>query len=187
MTVDLGTGDGRAVLRAARAEPDRLALGVDANAASMHASARRAERRGSLPNALFVVSAVESLPDDLAAAADRVTIAFPWGSLLRGLAEAQGPILEGIRRISAPGAAVDVMWSVLPRDGVPGVDDPTRVEEAFRLSGFEVREVHVATAEEIEQAHSSWAKRLRAGRERPAYRLRASWPGPPASPDGQTA
>jgi len=184
VTVDLGTGDGRAVLRAARAEPDRLAIGVDANAASMRASAHHAERRGTLPNALFVVSAVESLPDDLAAAADRVTVTFPWGSLLRGLAEPHGPILDGIRRISAPGAAVDVMWSVVPRDGVPGVNDPSTVAEAFRLSGLEVRDVHVATIEEIEEAHSSWAKRLQAGRERPAYRLRASRP---ASPDGPKA
>ena len=53
------------MLAAAAAEPDRLIVAVDANAAAMAVASRRAAaspRRGGLPNALFVVAAVESLP-----------------------------------------------------------------------------------------------------------------------------
>jgi 16S rRNA (adenine(1408)-N(1))-methyltransferase len=61
VAVDLGTGDGRRVLRAAAARPDTLIIGMDANAAGMAEASRRA-RRGALPNALFVVAAAEHPP-----------------------------------------------------------------------------------------------------------------------------
>ncbi|MGH2393895.1 MAG: methyltransferase domain-containing protein [Candidatus Limnocylindria bacterium] len=80
VTIDLGTGDGRYVLATAAAEPDRLVIGVDANAAAMVKAARRAAsrpNRGGLPNALFVAAAVEALPAELDGVADLVTAHFP--------------------------------------------------------------------------------------------------------------
>ena len=69
----------------ARRDPDRLVIGLDADAASMRTSARRAARqKDGLPNAAFVVAAIESALADLRGVADRVTVHFPWGSLLRG-------------------------------------------------------------------------------------------------------
>jgi 16S rRNA (adenine(1408)-N(1))-methyltransferase len=62
VALDLGTGDGRHVLAAARARPDTLVIGVDANAAGMAEASRRAARRGALPNALFAVVAAEHPP-----------------------------------------------------------------------------------------------------------------------------
>ena len=62
MAVDLGTGDGRFVLAAAAARPDRLVIGLDASADAMRASSHRAARRRALPNALFVVAAAEHPP-----------------------------------------------------------------------------------------------------------------------------
>ena len=62
MALDLGTGDGRAVLAAAARSPDTLVIGLDANAAGMFDASRRAARRGALPNALFAVAAAEHPP-----------------------------------------------------------------------------------------------------------------------------
>ena len=62
VVVDLGTGDGRAVIERARAQPDALVVGIDASAAGMADASRRAARsvpRGGVPNALFVVAAAE--------------------------------------------------------------------------------------------------------------------------------
>jgi 16S rRNA (adenine(1408)-N(1))-methyltransferase len=42
VAIDLGTGDGRHVLALAAARPDTLVIGVDANAAGMAESSRRA-------------------------------------------------------------------------------------------------------------------------------------------------
>jgi 16S rRNA (adenine(1408)-N(1))-methyltransferase len=50
------------VLAAAAARPDTLVIGVDANAAGMAESSRRAARRGVLPNAPFAVAAAEHPP-----------------------------------------------------------------------------------------------------------------------------
>ena len=169
--MDVGTGDGKAVLRWALAELDRLVIGVDANAAGMRAAARRSS---DLPNAAFVVAAAESLPDDLAAAADRVTVQFPWGSLLRGILCGEGPVLANLARIAAPGATLSVLWSVTDRDRAALGPVPTRpAEESFVAAGFEVRDLRPATVGEIDATGSSWAKRLRAGVDRPAVLLSA--------------
>jgi 16S rRNA (adenine(1408)-N(1))-methyltransferase len=80
VTVDLGTGNGRYVLATAAAQPDRLVIGVDANAAAMAEAARRAAAnpdRGGLPNAVFLTAAVEAMPAELYGVADLVTAHFP--------------------------------------------------------------------------------------------------------------
>jgi 16S rRNA (adenine(1408)-N(1))-methyltransferase len=78
VAVELGTGDGRAVLATAAGQPDTLAIGVDANAAAMARSSRRAWRRDALPNALFAVAAAERPPEALHGLAGSLTVNFPW-------------------------------------------------------------------------------------------------------------
>jgi 16S rRNA (adenine(1408)-N(1))-methyltransferase len=80
VTIDLGTGDGRYVLAAAAADPHRLVIGVDANAAGMTDAARRAmgtARRTGVANAVFLAAAAEALPQELDSVADLVTAHFP--------------------------------------------------------------------------------------------------------------
>jgi tRNA G46 methylase TrmB len=50
------------VLARAAAEPDTLAVGIDASAPAMATASRRAARRDALPNALFVVAAAQHPP-----------------------------------------------------------------------------------------------------------------------------
>jgi 16S rRNA (adenine(1408)-N(1))-methyltransferase len=162
------------VLSAARREPTTLAIGVDADAASLRDASRKAARtakKGGLPNALFVVAAVEALPGELVAIADEVRIAFPWSSLLRGVLGADGDVLAGIARTAKPGAEMRALLSVTPHDGLG-------VTAAVHRAAYEAHDLHVveertATAEEIAATDSSWAKRLRAGAERPARLVRA--------------
>ena len=87
--VDLGTGDGKFVLRAARAEPDVLHIGVDALEEPMAESIRRAASkpaRGGVPNARFMVADAMLPPASLRGRAGLVTVNYPWGSLLRAVA-----------------------------------------------------------------------------------------------------
>ncbi len=86
--MDLGTGDGAAVLRLARRCPDALVIGVDSSADALADASRRAARRGGLPNALFLVGDARESLDALRGRLAEVRIVLPWGSLLR-------PILEG--------------------------------------------------------------------------------------------
>ena len=113
------------MLAVAAAAADRLVVGVDASAAGMAEASRRAARRterGGLPNALFVVAAAEALPHELDGLADRVTVHFPWGSLLRGLLAADPAILDGLVRVMRPGATLSMLVSSTARDRGAGVE-----------------------------------------------------------------
>jgi 16S rRNA (adenine(1408)-N(1))-methyltransferase len=176
VAVDLGTGDGRAVLATAAGQPDTLAIGVDANAAAMADSSRRAWRRDALANALFAVAAAERPPEPLHAMAGSLTVNFPWGSLLRGLLGENDAVLAGVARLMAPGAEGAVLLSVVPRDGTPPVPPRVSLAANYARHRLDLVEMRPATPEEVAASGSSWAKLLRAGRERPVtlIRLRAA-------------
>jgi 16S rRNA (adenine(1408)-N(1))-methyltransferase len=182
------------VLAAAAAGPDRLVIGVDANAAAMAVASRRAAaspRRGGLPNALFVVAAAEALPHELDGLADLVTVHFPWGSLLRGLLGADPAIITGLTRVMRPAATLSLLLSSTDRDrgaGLAPLQEPAvrALAAAYDGWGLEVTEARPATAADIDAAHSTWGKRLGAGGRRPAWLLRARLHRPPA-PEAWTA
>lgn len=175
MVVDIGTGDGRFVLAAASAAPEQLVIGVDAVPAAMAEASRRAARqprKGGLPNALFVVAAVEALPAELDGRASVVTVHFPWGSLLRGIVGADPAVMHSLARITAPGAELRAMLSVTDRDGLGSVDLPALVAAQWQDRALQLCEARPATTAEIGASHSTWAKRLRASTERPVWLLR---------------
>jgi 16S rRNA (adenine(1408)-N(1))-methyltransferase len=167
------------VLATAARQPDTLAIGLDASAAAMADSSRRAWRgRTALPNALFAVAAAEQPPRALHGLAGSLTVNFPWGSLLRGLLGEDDAVLAGVARLMAPGASGTVLLSVVPRDGMPPLPPWTRLATAYERHRLELVEMRPATPDEVARSSSSWAKRLRAGRDRPVtlLRLRRSCP-----------
>jgi len=160
--VDLGAGDGRFVLAHAAAHPERLVVGIDAHAAALAGAARRAvaphSHRG-LPNALFVVSAVEALPEPLADLADLVTVHFPWGSLRDAITGGSGPGAARMAALVRPGGRLEVLVANAPRDGT-AVLDPEAVAAAWEARGFRLAELRPAGLADAVAAHSSWGKRL---------------------------
>jgi 16S rRNA (adenine(1408)-N(1))-methyltransferase len=180
VVIDLGTGDGRAVLWRARREPEALVIGMDASASAMAESSLRGARpvrKGGLPNALFVVAAAERPPAELSALAAEVTILFPWGSLLRGALALDDAChaAEGVARLVAPGGVVRSLVSIDPRDGlaVPVLNASSRDALAERWAGLGMALTAFAPArsDEIARSGSSWARRLGAGRDRAVWRL----------------
>jgi 16S rRNA (adenine(1408)-N(1))-methyltransferase len=172
--VDLGTGDGRSVLHAARRDPDAFVIGIDADAVSMREASRKAARgpnKGGVPNAMFVVGSVGSLPVELEAVADEVRVTFPWGSLLRGVLGVDAAVLGGIARVAKVGAEIRALVSVTERDGL-GLNaqvDPS----VYDAHGLRLIEARAATENEIAETNSTWAKRLRAGVARPVTLVRS--------------
>jgi 16S rRNA (adenine(1408)-N(1))-methyltransferase len=102
-----------------------------------------------------------------------LTIHFPWGSLLRGVLGHDDAVLRGVAELLAPGAAVTVLVSVLPRDDAPPVPPADDLGAAYGRHGLRLVEAREATPAEVAASQSSWAKRLRAGVERPVALLRA--------------
>jgi 16S rRNA (adenine(1408)-N(1))-methyltransferase len=178
--VDLGTGDGRAVLVAAAADPRALVIGIDADAAAVAESSRRAarpERKGGRPNALFLAAGVEALDPVLDGCADLVTVTLPWGSLLRGALALDEAAACAIARLPKPGGVIEVLESVTPRDGIPEIPclDAAAVAglaARYAALGLCLVEAHPASAAELRATSSTWATRLLAGgTDREVWRL----------------
>jgi 16S rRNA (adenine(1408)-N(1))-methyltransferase len=155
--------------------------------------AARPTRKGGLPNALFVVAAVERMPPELRETAADVTIAFPWGSLLRGALAREDAVAAsaGIASVIAPAGSIRATVSIDPRDGLdlPPVDDVALDELARGWSrhGVCVANWIPATDAEIAATGSTWARRLRAGRDRAVWRLELVRRAPAESPKDRRA
>ena len=177
MIADIGTGDGRAVLARAAAEPASLVIGVDAAPWAMAEASRRAARRGPA-NAIFLAAgAAELAGTPLAGRTDLVTVTFPWGSLLRGVLGLEPAVLTGVAALVGSGGRVEVLASIMSSDRVNGVGTlDTACEPAIRCAwagvGLELMSMRPATGAEIAGSRSSWARRLDPARgARPVWRL----------------
>jgi 16S rRNA (adenine(1408)-N(1))-methyltransferase len=180
--VDIGTGDGRFVLEQAKLRPDTLCIGVDASQDGLidaSSKARKKPSKGGAPNALFLLCAVEALPDDLVHFADEITINYPWGSLLSALVKPDSHVMKKVVRLAKPSARVSIVlnWSVLEnhdycdRLGLPRLtldDMKTKVRAAYSEVGLIVEKYQVS---EDEVATTTWGKRLVKGSNRKTLSL----------------
>ena len=148
--------------------------------------AARSARKGGLPNALFVVAAAERIPPELGGVADEVTIAFPWGSLLRGILALDDAPARGIAALMAPGATAVATFSVEDRDrlalpSLESAEERPTLAERWSCLGLDVCSLRPAKRDELAAMPSTWARRLAAGRDRSAWRLelQARSGGPP--------
>jgi 16S rRNA (adenine(1408)-N(1))-methyltransferase len=140
--------------------------------------AARTARKGGLPNALFVVAAAERPPGELLGIADELTIAFPWGSLLRGVLalDEAADAAAGIAALLAPGGRAIAHLSIDPRDrlAMPALETSTSTQLAgrWRCHDHELCAWRPATPAEVGATRSSWARRLHAaGGDRVTWRL----------------
>jgi 16S rRNA (adenine(1408)-N(1))-methyltransferase len=168
------------IARASR-EPGSLVIGVDAAAAAMAEASRRADR-ARMTNALFLAAGAASLgASPLTGRADLVTVAFPWGSLLRAVVGLDASTLRGVAAVLRPGGGLEVLASVVPADGVAGLPTLTLAAEAaigdaWAAAGLRLESMAPASPAQVAGSGSTWARRLLAGRgdsptARPIWRL----------------
>jgi len=168
VAIDVGAGDGRAVLAAAARDPRTLHLGLDPVAPGMAEASRRAARRparGGLTNVRFVVGAAESYPGELRRLAAAVTVRFPWASLLRGCLGGDAAVATGVAALLAPGGSLELLLAPAGRDRIVGIPtDPEAVIAAARATferlGLSCVEGRPATPAEVRSSGSTWARRL---------------------------
>ena len=183
--VDIGTGDGRFVSEAAKMNPNKFFIGVDANVKPLGKPSNRATRKpskGGLPNAMFVQTAAEDLPEEFDGVANEIHIHFPWGSLLKATATGDPDFLSSLRRISAVECILEIIIGIDPdrdsgelqRLGLPPIT-PIFIHSYlipnFINAGFELLEARTLSRAEWASIESSWAKRLRNGDSRTAFLL----------------
>ncbi|HUY78257.1 MAG TPA: class I SAM-dependent methyltransferase [Ktedonobacterales bacterium] len=171
--LDLGTGDGRFVRRVAAQWPDALVIGVDACYANLRAELRRAPA-----NVAFIVAdALTPAPDlaaTLAGKVTRVTINFPWGSLLRGLLPEDGRLLAQLVALTAPGALVEARLNggALAEVGWELTAGVQTARRGLTASGFAMQAPTLLGVDELRDCPTTWARRLAFGRDPRAFLLR---------------
>jgi 16S rRNA (adenine(1408)-N(1))-methyltransferase len=137
--------------------------------------ATRKPTKAGLPNALFVQAAVEDLPMELDGVAREIHIHFPWGSLLRGVANGEEWFVTSLRRICADGARLTLVLGVdeirdrseLARLRIPPFSDDHlhQLSIAYQAGGFTVAALKTG-GDLLPEFRTSWARRLGARRSR---------------------
>ena len=111
-----------------------------------------------------------------------MTVAFPWGSLLRGVVGLDQVALGGAAALVASGGGFDVLASVVPSDRIDGIAslDASRepeIRRAWAAVGLQLVSMRLASTAESAASGSSWARRLAATRDtRPVWRLEGCRP-----------
>ena len=140
-------------------------------------SRRAADRRAGRANARFVVASAEHPPTELIGRAGLVTVTFPWGSLLRGIAGQDAAALAGIVALLTPGATLEATLSIEQRDGAAAgtLDDEAldTLADAWRNAGLTMPTATRLEPEAIRAIPSSWARRLASDPERRVWRIQA--------------
>ena len=183
--LDIGTGDGKRLYRTAKAHPDTLFIGVDPVRENMLETAQKSAKKpakGGLSNLILVISAVESLPQELYDIADEITVYFPWGSLLESVVKPIVSSLEQIRLTAVNGTSFTFITTY--QDSYEGAEIEKRqlpalsrdyfegtYHTALADAGFEITEIAELTADDVMQIGTQWAKRLCTGRARSYYRI----------------
>jgi 16S rRNA (adenine(1408)-N(1))-methyltransferase len=162
LLIDLGTGDGRFVIHAARRDPHLFAVGVDACRENLQRASRCAPQ-----NALFVIANAQALPPELYGLASRLAINFPWGSLLSGLLDSDPALLDGMRAVMQPGAALEVRLnaSALAEEGWTLQAGGDQVYQVLEHAGFRLRKLQHLDAAALRAVPTTWAKRTAFGRK----------------------
>lgn len=127
--------------------------------------ASRKPARGGVPNVLFGRLSLEEAPGDLIGLADRLTVLFPWGSLLRAVAAPDA----GLRKLAAlgkRGGRIHFLYGFGSREsaalGLPELGGGhllSHLENAYAVVGLQI-EARYAAREDVSLVGSTWAKKL---------------------------
>ncbi len=171
--LDIGAGDGRFVAQMALRRPDILAIGIDACRENLIDQSRRAP-----DNAIFLAANALALPADFVGIATRLTINFPWGSLLTGLLD-DSDFIERLASLARPGATLEaiVNGGALAEAGWTLDPGATRIRSNLRAVGWTLQPPVVWGALEMRACPTTWARRLAFGRDPRAVFLMGKWKG----------
>ncbi len=168
--LDLGTGDGRFVSDLATTLPRWFVVGVDACREPL-----RARSHKPAPNALFVIANALALPTELDGSAHRVSVNFPWGSLLEGLVAGDPGLLNGLERITQPEALLEVRLNggAVAELGLSPQECLGRVQQSLGRAGWRCGSQTHLDRRQLRTLSTTWARRLAHGPQPWALALRA--------------
>lgn len=179
--IDLGTGDGRYVYKAALQNPNTLFIGIDPSKKQLESYSKKANKN-KLNNVLFVVGSIEILPFEIENFADKLNILLPWGSLLKEVVDPSEHYIKKLADLLKVGGELET---------VLGYDENLEPSETNRLNLGEITEDNLRKysipifeknnltlknlnnmeQHELDSLETTWAKRLVHGNKRPVFKL----------------
>jgi 16S rRNA (adenine(1408)-N(1))-methyltransferase len=168
ITLDLGTGDGRYVRTLAEERTDWFIIGVDSCRENL-----REYSRAKLQNILFVIASAQDMPKELNGLASRITINFPWGSLLESLLINDSKLMCGLKSIARSTTSIDLRLNggALAEAGTTLEAGTETIYENLIRSGWQIESPVVINATALRSFPTTWAKRLAFGRDPHAMAL----------------
>lgn len=168
--VDIGTGDGRYVQTIARECPSSFAIGVDACRENLRGVSQNPPR-----NALFVIANALTLPRELRGLATRITVNFPWGSLLTALLDSEPAFFRGLAMLAQPGATLEIRLNqgALAEAGYTMGAGAMRIQQVLREWDFHSGCSETLDAGALRMYPTTWARRLAYGRNPRGWALTA--------------
>ena len=166
--IDLGTGDGRWVRCLAEKHPEHFFIGIDACRENL-----RVHSQQKLPNALFIIASAQALPSELDGLASRLTINFPWGSLLESLLNNDPALMISLSRITRSQAGLEIYLNgeALRTAGWALEAGADQIECNLNASDWVTRSRACLDTNSLRSLSSTWAKRLAFGRDPRAVQL----------------
>ena len=171
--LDLGTGDGRFVHHMSAQNRQDFFIGLDACRENL-----RENSRDCPANALYLIASAQSLPAGLDGLAAKITINFPWGSLLRSLLEGDTALLDGLTRIARPDAELTIRLNggALAEAGWALEAGTWQVYDSLQSAGFQDRRPQPLDATDLRAYPTTWARRLAVGRDPRGWMISARIP-----------
>ena len=169
--IDIGTGDGKLVLKNAIKNKQNFYIGIDPVKENF------VKKKNMPENAMLLVGSLENLPKiEAEQKADEISVILPWGSLLEAIVLANTDLLKNIKSIAKSGASFEFVFS---SENFDNLSLPKISKDYFgfdykaklRSAGLIVKTVEVLSNDEIKNYGSSWANKLAYGRKREFFRI----------------
>lgn len=177
--IDLGTGDGKFLLKKALENKNILYIGIEPAEKQLIESSKKANKN-RLDNLIFVIGSIEVLPKEICNIADVVYINLPWGTLLEKVIKPSEDSVLILSNLLKKGGKLEILIgyshdfepSETKRLDLPEIDldyIENVVIPVFEAGGFEKNKVEKLDNQALKEVQTSWAKRL--GKEREFYKL----------------
>ncbi len=186
--LDLGTGDGKFVYENAKNIGGYFWLGIDPNRSALEkysAKIYKKESKGGLSNAMYIISSIETLPEEMNDFFDEIYINYPWGSLLKHTVQGSNHVIKNLVRVAKNKSRLTMYFNYNSKY------EPTKMEELeipdlsdeyinnimipkYKSSDIQITSYKQLGNEDIKSVNAKWGKKLAFGRERAIWEIRGT-------------
>lgn len=179
--LDIGTGDGRFVVKSALKHPSRFYLGIDP--AKNIEQYQREINRKKIKNAILLQTSFENFKiEPFTDFFSGITVILPWGNLLKYVSECNAEFFSKLSSILKESSECLIVFgyeeelesSQTQRLQLPELNEEyiEKLKNLYEnLPEFVLIKFNKISNNEINKVDSSWAKKLTFGRNRPYFKI----------------